>query len=89
MKCALFNLRLGWFCEVVQYGQVTVLSSLFFKHSDRSMEEDDTETLEKKLREKALQSMQRHNKSPEAQPDEDWFVCLKILSPPTSKNILM
>ena len=35
------------------------------------MEEDDTETLEKKLREKALQSMQRHNKSPEAQPDED------------------
>ena len=41
------------------------------------MEEDDTETLEKKLREKALESMQRHNKSPEAQPDEDWLVCVK------------
>ena len=72
MKCALFNLRLGWFCEIA-----TVLSSLFFKQSDGSMEEDDTETLEKKLREKALQSMQRHNKSPEAQPDEDWLVCVK------------
>lgn len=72
MKCALFNLRLGWFCEIA-----TVLSSLFFKQSDGSMEEDDTETLEKKLREKALQSMQRHNKSPEAQPDEDWLVCVR------------
>lgn len=39
------------------------------------MEEDDTETLERKLREKALQSMQRHNKSPEAPPeqDDDWL----------------
>lgn len=72
MKCALFNLRLGWFCEIA-----TVLSSLFFKQSDGSMEEDDTESLEKKLREKALQSMQRHNKSPEAQPDEDWLVCVR------------
>ena len=41
-----------------------------FKHSE-SMEEDDTETLERKLREKALQSMQRHNKSPEATPVQD------------------
>ena len=53
------------------------------------MEEGDTETLEKKLREKALQSMQRHNKSPEAQPDEDWLVCLKILSLPTRENIFI
>ena len=35
------------------------------------MEEDDTETLEKKLREKALQSMQRHNKSPEDAVEQD------------------
>ena len=48
------------------------LGSFFFQHSE-SMDEDDTETLEKKLREKALQSMQRHNKSPEgaAEPDDD------------------
>lgn len=39
------------------------------------MDEDDTETLERKLREKALQSMQRHAKSPEGQEenDDDWF----------------
>ena len=40
------------------------------------MEEDDTETLKKKnLREKALQSMQIHNKSPEgaAEQDDDWL----------------
>jgi len=42
----------------------------FLFQQSETMDEDDTgETLEKKLREKALQSMQRHNKSPDAQPE--------------------
>ena len=46
------------------------LGSFLFQHSE-SMEEDKTETLEKELQKKALQSMQRHNKSPEGAAEQD------------------